>query len=175
MTNRSNKNDINGLLSMKAKTRSFFLANFNREKGSINTKVAAEFFHVTSRTINNWIATGCPDWVDHYVGLYLRSIPDTKAWDGFKFIDGRLYTPYDKLTFAPSELMKIFYDRQFNRFDRVEREQLKTQVAELRNEDEATAIRDELDYMIKTLNKLKLSPIVAPKMIFTIKVDKQQK
>ena len=160
---------------MKPKTRSFFLANFNRENGSINTNVAAEFFHVTSRTINNWIVTGCPDWVDHYVGLYLRSIPDTKAWDGFKFIDGRLYTPYDKLTFAPSELMKIFYDRQFNRFDRVEREQLKTQVAELRNEDEATAIREEIDGMIQSLESLKRSPIVAPKMVFAKKVRDKHK
>ncbi|WP_157608682.1 hypothetical protein [Shewanella violacea] len=152
---------------MKPKTRSFFLANFRRENSSIDTQAAAGFFHVTSRTINNWVATGCPDWVDHYVIMYLRSIPDTKEWDGFKFIEGRLYTPYNKLTFAPSELMKVFYDRQFNRLDRVEREQLKEQVTELRSDQEAAAIRDELDYMIKTLNKLKLSPIVAPQTSFT--------
>lgn len=175
MKNRSNKNDINGLLSMKPKTRAFFLANFNRENGTIDTKAAADFFHVTSRTINNWLVTGCPDWVDHHVVLYLRSIPDTKDWDGFKFIDGRLYTPYDKLTFAPSELMRIFYDRQFNRFDRVEKDQLKTQVSELRNEDEAEAIRGEIDIMIQTLESLKKSPIVAPKMVYAEKVRDKRK
>ncbi|MPY23927.1 hypothetical protein [Shewanella sp. YLB-07] len=170
MKNCSIKNDLNGLLSMKPKTRSFFLANFNRENGTIDTKIAAAFFHVTTRTINNWVITGCPDWVDHYVSLYERSIPDSKEWDGFKFVDGRLYTPYDRLTFAPSELLKIFYDRQFNRFDRVEKNQLKIQVSELRNDDEAEAIREEIDIMIRTLEKVKQSPIVAEKMVFSERV-----
>ena len=175
MRKHSKKDHLNGLNNMKPKTRSFFLATFNRQNGSIDTQAAADFFHVTTRTINNWIATGCPSWVDNYVTLYLRSIPNNKEWDGFHFIDGRLHTPYNKLTFAPSELMKIFYDRQFNRFDRVELGKLKDQVSELRNDEEAKAIREELDYMIKALEKLKLSPIVAPQRAFTEKVRDKRK
>ena len=91
------------------------------------------------------------------ITTYLRSIPDSKEWDGFKFVDDRLFTPYNKLTFAPSELMKVFYDRQYNRLDRVERQKLRTQVAELRSDDEAKAIREEINEMIKTRQLRKLS------------------
>jgi hypothetical protein len=177
MSIKSNTNNINGLSTMKPQTRSFFLASFNRTNGTLDTQAAAEFFNVTTRTINNWVATGCPQWVNNYVDMYLRAIPKTKDWKGFRFShDGeRLITPYDKLTFAPSELLRIFYDRQFNRFDRVEKNQLKEQVAELRSDEEAKAIRAEIDEMIKTLEKVKLSPIVAPQMVFTKKVRDKHK
>lgn len=174
MNNRSNKNHSNGLCIMKPKTRSFFLANFRRQNGSIDSHCASAFFHVTTRTINNWLVTGCPAWVDHYVALYERSIPDTKDWDGFSFSRGRLITPYERLTFAPSDLLKVHYDRQFNQIDRVEREQLQKAVNNLRNDDEAAAIRDEIDFMIKTLNKLKQSPIVAHAKGYHEKVSKKR-
>ncbi|WP_254304053.1 DUF3653 domain-containing protein [Shewanella sp. VB17] len=136
---------------------------------------ASIHFDVTERTVRNWWSLSCPSWVDKYVDLYQRSIPKTKEWDGFKFVNGRLFTPYDKLTFAPSELMKIFYDRQFNRLDRVERQKLRVQVAELRSDDEAKAIREEIDEMIKTLQKVKLSPIVAPELVYAEKVRNKRK
>ena len=177
MTIESKKNNFNGLTTMKPKTRSFFLASFKRSNGTLDTQAAADFFNVTTRTINNWVSTGCPDWVNNYVSMYLRSIPNTKDWKGFYFShDGeRLITPYDKLTFSPSELLKIFYDRQFNRFDRVEKDQLKTQVEELRSDEEAKAIREEIDDMILTLEKVKLSPIVAPQKTFAKKVRDKRK
>ncbi len=175
MRKESKKSEEKGFLLMKPRTRSFFLTNFYRDHKYIDSQKAADFFGVTTRTINNWWASGCPNWVDNYVELYQRAIPDTKDWDGFKFVEGRLYTPYDKLTFAPSELMKIFYDRQFNRLDRVHNKQLTAQVDELRNDEEAAAIREELDHMINTLNKLKVSPIVAPKMDFATKLHDKPK
>lgn len=162
---------------MKPQTRSFFLATFNRTNGTLDTQAASEFFNVTTRTINNWVATGCPEWVNNYVSMYLRAIPNTKNWKGFRFShDGEhLLTPYDNLAFSAGELLMIFYDRQFNRFDRVEKDQLKTQVAELRSDEEAKAIREEIDDMIKTLEKVKLSPIVAPQLVYAKKVQKNPK
>ncbi|MDR8523835.1 hypothetical protein [Shewanella fidelis] len=168
MKNES-KNNLNGLSTMTPKTRSFFLANFIRDNGSLDTQLAADFFSVTSRTINNWVATGCPTWVDKHVALYLRSIPDTKEWDGFSFShDGKqLLTPFKNHSFTASELLKHFFDKQFHRIDRAQNRKLNEQVESLRNEDEANAIRGEIDLMIDTLNKLKHSPIVAPKQVFS--------
>ena len=67
MKNQSNKRNLNGLSIMKPKTRSFFLAHFKRPNETLDTQAASEFFHVTTRTINNWLVTGCPEWVDNYV------------------------------------------------------------------------------------------------------------
>ena len=177
MTIESKKNNFNGLKTMKPKTRSFILSTFRRNNQTLDTQAAANFFNVTTRTINNWVATGCPEWVNHYVSMHLRSIPDTKDWKGFYFSHGdeRLNTPYSNLTFSAGELLMIFYDRQFNRFDRVEKDQLKNQVAELRSDEEAKAIREEIDDMIKTLEKVKLSPIVAPQKTFTKKIREKRK
>ncbi len=174
MKKHSKKNELNGLSTMQIRTRSFFLANFRRPNGTIDTKQAAEFFHVSPRTINNWVVTGCPTWVDNYVVMYERSIPDDKEWDGFKFVNGRLFTPYDRLTFSPGELLNIHYARQFNRLDRIERDKLKGVVHELRNDDEARAIREEIDFMIDTLKKIKGSPIVAPEFGVHQKVSKKR-
>ncbi|NRD74076.1 hypothetical protein HQQ94_12685 [Shewanella sp. VB17] len=160
---------------MQPKTRRWFLSQFNNGFDKLDSHSASIHFDVTERTVRNWWSLSCPSWVDKYVDLYQRSIPKTKEWDGFKFVNGRLFTPYDKLTFAPSELMKIFYDRQFNRLDRVERQKLRVQVAELRSDDEAKAIREEIDEMIKTLQKVKLSPIVAPELVYAEKVRNKRK
>lgn len=168
MRKESNKNSLNGFSTMKPRTRTFILTNFVRENGTVDTQRAAEFFRVTSRTINNWWSTGCPDWVNRYVELYQRAIPDSKDWKGFRFSrDGKLLTPYENLTFTGGQLLMVFFDRQFNRFDRAEKEKLSVQVDSLRNDEEAAAIRDELDVIINTLTKLKQSPIVAPKKAFT--------
>lgn len=160
---------------MLTSTRLWFLDKFGTGKGSIDSQKAADYIGVSARTVRQWWLVGCPPWIDKIAYLAKRMIPDTKDWDGFKFVEGRLYTPYNKLTFAPSELLKVFYDRQFNRFDRVERQQLKVQVDELRNEDEATAIREEINAMIQSLESLKRSPIVAPKMVYTEKVRSKRK
>ena len=163
------KNNLNGLTTMTPKTRSFFLANFIRDNGSLNTQHAAEFFSVTSRTINNWVSTGCPIWVDKHVALYLRAIPDTKEWDGFCFShDGKeLLTPFKQHSFTAGELLKHFFDKQFHSLDRAQNRKLTEQVDSLRNHEEAEAIRHELDMMISTIEKLKDSPIVAPKQVFS--------
>lgn len=167
MRKESNKNSENGFLMMKPRTRTFILSNFTRENGTVDTLKAAEFFSVTTRTINNWWSTGCPDWVNRYVELYQRSIPDTKDWKGFSFShDGKLLTPYKDHSFTGGQLLMVFFDKQFNRFDRVEKQKLSEQVDSLRNDEEAAAIREELDVIISTLSKLKQSPIVAPKKQF---------
>lgn len=167
MRKESNKNSLNGFSTMKPRTRTFILSNFIRENGTVDTQRAAEFFCVTTRTINNWWSTGCPDWVNRYVELYQRSIPESKEWQGFSFSpDGKLLTPYKNLTFTSGQLLNVFFDRQFNRLDRAEKEKLSAQVDSLRNDDEAAAIRDELEVIINTLTKLKQSPIVAPKKAF---------
>ena len=66
------KNILNGLTNMTPKTRSFFLANFICDNGSLDTLQAAKFFSVTSHTIYpscNWSPNlGRP------VALHLRSI-----------------------------------------------------------------------------------------------------
>ncbi|RTR33533.1 hypothetical protein [Shewanella atlantica] len=160
---------------MLSRTRFWFLTNFGTKNGSIDSQKAADYIGVSPRTVRQWWRVGCPPWIDKLAELASRTIPETKDWDGFTFKDGRLITPYDKLTFAPSELMRIFYDRQFNRFDRVEKDQLKTQVNELRNEDEAHAIREEIDGLILSLESLKRSPIVAPKLTYAKTVRNKRK
>ncbi|MDB2386753.1 phage protein [Shewanella sp.] len=101
----------------------------------------------------------------------MRSIPNTKEWDGFVFSnDGeRLLTPFKQHSFSASELLKLFYDKQFHRIDRTQNRKLNEQVDSLRNNMEADAIREETDVMIGTLTKLKDSPIVAPKGVFSKK------
>lgn len=167
MRKESNKYSENGFQTMKPRTRTFILSNFMRANGTVDTQQAAEFFCVTTRTINNWWSTGCPSWVDRYVELYQRAIPNTKDWRGFSFSqDGKLLTPYKDHSFTGGQLLMVFFDKQFNRFDRVEKQKLSEQVDSLRNDEEAAAIREELDVIISTLSKLKQSPIVAPKKQF---------
>ena len=176
MRKDSNKNNLNGLLTMKPRTRNFILTSFARDNGTIDKQLAADFFCVTTRTIANWWSTGCPDWVNRYVELYQRSIPESKEWRGFSFSpDGKLLTPYKNLTFTSGQLLMVFFDKQFNRFDRVEKEKLAAQVDSLRNDDEAAAIRDELEVIINSLTKLKASPIVAPKKVFATSVKRTVK
>ncbi|WP_351001112.1 hypothetical protein [Shewanella sp. TB7-MNA-CIBAN-0143] len=164
MKNKS-KNNIDGLKQMKKKTRDFFYDTFRQPNQKIDKQAAAEFFGVTPRTITNWWSTGCPDWVDSHVALYLRAIPNSTEWNGFRFShDGKeLLTPYEKHSFTPQTLLMDFYNRQFNRNTRTEHRQLTKQVDSLRNDEEAAAIRAELDGIISAINKLKHSPIVAPK------------
>jgi hypothetical protein len=57
--------------------------------------------------------------------------------------------------------MRLFYDKQFSALTRVERDKLAEQLAAVRSEEEAEAICDELNYLIKSIEKLKLSPILA--------------
>ena len=161
---------------MLSSTRFWFLSNFGKQNGSIDSNKAAEYFGVSARTVRHWWQVGCPPWIDRMAELSSRAIPDSKDWDGFRFDKtGRLLTPYKNLTFSAGELLMIFYDRQFNRFDRVEKEKLTEQVESLRSDDEAAAIREELDVIISTLSKLKQSPIVAPKKAFAASVKRTAK
>lgn len=164
MNKQSNNNSLNGLSNMKSATRFFFLEQFSDARGIMDKDKAASFFCVTRRTVNNWLRTGCPTWVDNYVALYKRSIPDTKEWRGFSFShDGsRLLTPYSNQSYSPSDLLRHFYEKQFSALTRVERDKLAEQLAAIRSEEEAEAIREELDYIAQTLDKLKNSPILAP-------------
>lgn len=159
----------NGLKKMKKQTRDFFYSNFKQPNNKIDKQSAAEFFGVTPRTVANWWATGCPAWVDSHVELYLRAIPNRKEWQGFRFShDGKeLLTPYERHSFTPEKLLMEFYNKQFNRNTRTENRQLNKQVDALRSDEEAAAIRAELDHIIKSINKLKDSPIVAPKKTFS--------
>lgn len=171
MKNKSIHN-LDGLEKMKKKTREFFYDNFRQPNQKIDKQAAAEFFGVTPRTISNWWSTGCPAWVDSHVALYLRAIPNLKEWNGFRFShDGKqLLTPYERHSFTPQMLLMEFYNRQFNRNTRTEHRQLTKQVDSLRNDDEAAAIRAELDSIISSINKLKHSPIVAPKNTYSKKI-----
>jgi hypothetical protein len=174
MKKQSEKNQLNGLLQMKSVTRFFFFEHFGNALGEMDKDKAAAFFCVTRRTVNNWLRTGCPTWVDNYVDLYKRAIPNNKEWRGFSFShDGsRLLTPYANQSYSPGDLLKHFYDKQFSALTRVERDKLAAQLAAVRSEEEAEAIRTELDYIAKTLEKLKLSPILAPSGTFNTTVKK---
>lgn len=169
MTKQSIKKHSNGFEKMKKHTRDFFYTHFRRPDNKIDRDTAAQFFGVTSRTVGNWWATGCPAWVNNYVDLYCRAIPNTKEWSGFRFShDGKeLLTPYEKHSFTPDKLLMDFYNKQFNRNTRTENRQLIKQVDSLRNDEEAAAIRAELDHIVDTVNKLKSSPLMAPKKAFS--------
>jgi hypothetical protein len=163
-------------LPMKPKTRTWFLSVFSNENGSLDTLKASLHFSVTDRTIRNWWRLSCPAWVDKYAALHQRAIPNTKEWDGFSFShDGKeLLTPFKNHSFSAGELLKHFYDKQFHRLDRAQNRKLNEQVDSLRNDEEADAIREELDVIIATLNKLKASPIVAPKQTYSASVIKNK-
>ncbi|MGI2072642.1 DUF3653 domain-containing protein [Shewanella baltica] len=176
MTKKSNRSTPNGFIKMKKTTRDFFYSTFSRADGALDKQKAADFFGVTLRTISNWWSTGSPAWVDGYVRLYQRSIPDTKDWDGFRFSHDRkeLLTPYERHSFTPQRLLMDFYNKQFDRHTRTENRQLNKQVEALRNDEEAAAIRSELDNIISTINKLKNSPVVAPKKAYSETIIRQQ-
>ncbi|MCH7422647.1 hypothetical protein AYI95_01760 [Shewanella xiamenensis] len=164
MTNKSNKKEFS---PMKTCTRRWFLATFGNGTDGIDYNAAAKFCDVSPRTVRYWWSTSCPPWIDRLAYLASRSIPESKEWQGFGFShDGKLLTPYKNLTFTSGQLLNVFFDRQFNRFDRAEKEKLSAQVDSLRSDEEAAAIRDELEVIINTLTKLKQSPIVAPKKAF---------
>ncbi|QLE87809.1 hypothetical protein FLM48_11020 [Shewanella sp. Scap07] len=158
---------------MKPSTRRWFLSLFGDKDGEMDTHAASKHFNVTERTIRNWWRLSCPSWVDNYVAVYKRSIPDSKEWQGFKFVNGELHTPYQNLTFTAGQLLKIHYDRQFDRLNRIERDNLKTKVNSLRNDEEAAAIRDEIEHMVKMLNKLKDSPIISANFTYQKTVKKR--
>jgi hypothetical protein len=174
MTNKST-NKLDGLKKMNKKTRGFFYDNFRQPNQKIDKQSAAEFFGVTPRTIANWWSTGCPAWVDSHVALYLRAIPNSKEWNGFRFSnDGKqLLTPYERHAFTPQMLLMEFYNKQFNRNTRTEHRQLTKQVDSLRNDKEAAAIRAEMDHIIESINKLKQSPVIAPKNTYSKNVNEK--
>lgn len=164
MTNKSNKKEFN---PMKTCTRRWFLAMFTNGTNGINYDEAAKYCGVSPRTVRYWWSTSCPPWIDRLAYFASRSIPENKDWKGFSFShDGKLLTPYKDHSFTGGQLLMVFFDKQFNRFDRVEKQKLSEQVDSLRNDEEAAAIREELDVIISTLSKLKQSPIVAPKKQF---------
>ncbi|MCL1072985.1 hypothetical protein [Shewanella dokdonensis] len=149
---------------MKTPTRYWFLSNFSNGIGGINFEEAANFCCVSPRTVRHWWQHGCPPWIDRMAEISKRMIPETKEWRGFSFShDGsRLLTPYSNQSYSPSDLLRHFYEKQFSALTRVERDKLAEQLAAVRSDEEAEAIRTELDYIAKTLEKLKDSPILAP-------------
>jgi hypothetical protein len=163
MTNESKKKEFKPMLT---ETREYFLTHFANNNGGIDSELAANYFGVAPRTIRHWWRVGCPNWVNKFARVASRSIPDNKEWDGFGFYRGKLFTPYKRHEFSAADLLKVFFDRQFNRFDKAANRQLTNQVDALRNEDEANAINGEIDDIINTLSKLKDSPILARKRIF---------
>ena len=160
---------------MKKSTRFWFISHFGLSNGKIDFENAAKFCGVSSRTVRYWWSQGCPAWIDKLAEMAERSLPNTKEWDGFHIgKDGRLYTPFKNHSFSPQELLRVFYDKQFARADRVENQTLQNQVSELRNEDEAQAIREELAMVKSALDKLAQSPIIAPKGTFCRSVQRKK-
>ncbi|WP_394131640.1 DUF3653 domain-containing protein [Shewanella maritima] len=157
-----------GFENMTPATREFFLFTFKKSEHSHHTldkDKAAAFFCVTPRTITNWWRTGCPAWVDNYIKLYKRSIPNTKEWQDFRFShDGKeLLTPFKRHSFTANQLLGLFYETQFHRMDKSENKKLRLQVDSLRSEEETEALKGELDFLIQSIKKLKDSPILAHK------------
>lgn len=148
---------------MQLETRDYLLTHFGNKKGGIDCELVADFFGVSARTVRHWWRIGCPSWVDKFVALASKSLPNTKEWEGFSFNDNRLITPFKRLTFSSGELLMIFYDRQFNAATRSGNAQLTKQIDALRDQDETRAINQEIDDIISTLNKLKNSPVLAEK------------
>ncbi|WP_447018033.1 hypothetical protein [Shewanella algae] len=163
MKKDSNKNDQNGLLIMKTKTRHFFIEQFHNGKDGIDSHAAASFFCVHERTIRNWLRTGCPAWVDRYVDLALRAIPDSKPWREYSFdtttAPGLLVLPSGK-TLGPGDLYLYADNLDLMREYRVKTEKAAGQLEAVRSEEEAAAIRAELDHLVRSIEKLKLSPIL---------------
>ena len=160
MQNKSNEKEF---FKMTPNTRDYFLSNFSNHKGGIVAERAALVFDVSPRTVRHWWRVGCPNWVNRFADMAQRSIPDTEQWHDFRFVNGRLLMPYKNLSFSASDLLMQYYDRQFNAMVRTDNAQLASQVDALRNKEEAAAINQEIDDIIKTLNKLKNSPVLANK------------
>jgi hypothetical protein len=172
-----NKSIYDGMQTefMKPQTRLYLIERFGRQNNTFDTHAAAAFFSVTTRTINNWLKTGCPIWVDNYIELIQRAIPSTPEWKDFRFSnDGHeLLTPFDNLRFKPSDLLKQFFERQFHRLSETENRKLREQVDTMRNDEETTAIREELDLMIKTITSLKSSPLLTQKGVYAKAVKRE--
>ncbi|MCW3173742.1 phage protein [Shewanella subflava] len=159
---------------MKSETRFYFLNQFGNNKGGIIAEKAAQHFDVSPRTIRHWWRVGCPSWVNKFAEMAAKSIPDNTDWQGFSFNGNKLVTPFKRLELAPSELLMLFYDRQFHAIANRDNKQLNKQISALRNNEEAEAINEEIDVIIKTLGKLKNSPILAEKRSFTKAVAKNR-
>ncbi|WP_188726008.1 hypothetical protein [Shewanella carassii] len=162
----SKKSNDKGLTPMKSSTRFWFLEQFGNARGGIDYEKAAQFCCVKPRTVRYWWTTSCPPWIDRLAHLASRAIPDTRPWrectfvahpepgfsellvlpNGKKLSAGDLYLYADNL-----DLMREY---------RVKTEKAAGQLEAVRSEEEAAAICAELDHMVRSIEKLKLSPIL---------------
>ncbi|MCL1038022.1 hypothetical protein L2750_12770 [Shewanella submarina] len=161
---------------MNFTTRSFFLMHFLNSNGRIDALKAANHFGVSERTVRYWWSNGCPKWVDRFCELAERAIPKTDDWDGFRFgRDGRLYTPYKDFSFSGSEILDVWWDRNELSYNRRDVRILTDQLKAFRNDDERGAINEEIDELVRSLQKLKQSPLLALGAEFNSSLAEKQK
>ncbi|MBY6095118.1 DUF3653 domain-containing protein [Ferrimonas balearica] len=127
----------------------------------VDLEAAAEALGVAPTSVKRWRTTEPPRSIVRCLELHRRAIPATKDWDGFRFFQGKLYTPFSNLNFTPSELLHVFYEREFQHQDKVARQRLQEQLGAVRNEDERREIVGELESVIAMLNAIKCSPLVS--------------
>lgn len=157
------KSNDKGLSPMKNSTRLWFLARFGNSRGGIDYEEAAQFCCVKPRTVRYWWTTSCPPWIDRLAHLASRAIPDSKPWREYSFdtttAPELLVLPSGK-TLGPGDLYLYADNLDLMREYRVKTEKAAGQLEAVRSEEEAAAICAELDHLVRSIEKLKLSPIL---------------
>lgn len=66
---------------------------FHFPNGATDTKRAAEFFHVSQRTVQHWLSeSSLPHWAIKLLDIHLRGyLPCNNSWKGFHVIDDTIH------------------------------------------------------------------------------------
>tara|TARA_Y100000994_G_C15703663_1_gene446411 strand:- start:7532 stop:7933 length:402 start_codon:yes stop_codon:yes gene_type:complete len=88
-------------------------AAFHFSNGETDTKRAADFFCVSQRTVQNWLACEhLPPWAVKLLDIHLRGyLPKNEAWQGFHVIDDKIhfYGYYGARQVSAKQLMMLDY------------------------------------------------------------------
>lgn len=132
-----------------------------REDGKgLDQTMLAEMLGVSEDTIRRWRRAGQPRWAELALEAHRRAIPNNKDWDGFRFAENRLHTPFKGLNFSATDLLHIFYERQFAAIDQAAKRKLKMQLDAVCSEEERLAILDEIETVKRSLDAVKNSPLL---------------
>lgn len=98
---------------------------FHFSDGTTDTKRAAEFFHVSQRTVQHWITTdNMPQWAVTLLFIHYRGyLPYNPEWQGFHIQGNALHynSHYGPRSITPKQLQSLdfaltFMDRKDNLF-----------------------------------------------------------
>lgn len=80
-------------------------------EASLNKHSAAELFGISTRTVDRWFKKGCPRYAEITLNLLAGRL-DYLGWQGWRIINGVLYTDQLKKGFLPEYIYRAFWNRQ---------------------------------------------------------------